>query len=518
MGHKATLANVFLFEKGAVIKLALVMVLALACFCLAPAYAENEDVFVVPRVPVQAQAESASEAKRIAQSRGRRRAMDILLRRLTVEDDWVYLPNLRRGEPAAAVMTGTEGKSPIVIDAQQLLSLESGFVVYGEKSSARTYRAYITYRFKPEEVRRLLRYARIPYSEAQTRTALVLPVLQTDKAIYLWEKNNPWMGAWKARPYTHELTPMTAPLGDLEDVALITAKQALAFDQEKLQALAQNYSVPQVIIAHARLRQEEGVDQISIRLMNGYLESSAVEASNELDAILNSEDGLEGDGVAPLAGDNFVAPSSPRQALTAIGGAKPGDVLGDAYFTEPSGNFPMLAERAIEHSIASYAKAWKARTLIDYASEAFLQGTAFFQSIQEWAQIRAALIETPLVGSVQVSALSRDGAEMRLRVFGDPSRLAAALEGKGLVFWSEGDERWFVATPATATLYRGQRSLRRRRGMFGENDFTGDGNGQARPVPVSLPSEGFEGPQRQPGSAYNGAPQPLTGYGQKISQ
>ncbi len=481
-------------------------VLAQFLFFLPAAHAQNEDVFVVPRVPVQAQADSASDAKRIAQNRGRRRAMDILLRRLTVEEDWVYLPSLRRGEPAAAVMTGIEGKSPISIDAQQLLSLESGFVVYGEKSSARTYRAFITYRFKPEEVRRLLRYARIPYSEAQTRTALVLPVLQTDKSIYLWEKNNPWMAAWKARPYTHELTPMTAPLGDLEDVGLISAKQALALDQEKLRTLAQNYSVPQVIVAHARLRQEEGVDQISIRLLNGYLETSAVKASNELGDVLSNQD------IGGESGSIFSAPTS-DDALTVIGGAKPGDVLGDAFFTEPSGNFPLLAERAIEHSIASYAKSWKARTLIDYASEALLQGTAFFQSIQEWAQIRAALIETPLVGSVQVSALSRDGAEMRLRVFGDPSRLAAALEGKGLVFWSEGGERWFVATPATATLYRGQRSLRRRRGMFGENDIPVDG--QAQPIPVSLP---VEGPARQPGSPYNGAPQPLTNYEEKIAQ
>ncbi|MEL7490087.1 MAG: DUF2066 domain-containing protein [Pseudomonadota bacterium] len=431
------------------------------------AFAQNEDVFVVPRVPVQAQADTAREAKNIAQSQGRRRAMDILLRRLTVEDDWVYLPKLRSGVEADAGPS-PDGKAPIAITTETLLALESGFVVYGEKSSSKTYRALITYRFKPEEVRRLLRASRIPYSEAQTRTALVLPVLQTDSAVYLWEPNNPWMAAWKARPYTHELTPMTAPLGDLEDSARITARQALALNEARLKALAEHYSVSQVIVAHARLRQQEGKDQVSVRLINGYRESGALAPNDELGELLEQE---TTPAAARTPANNFAADV--------------GDVLGQAFLSEASGNFPMLAERAIELSIAKYSKGWKARTLIDYGAEAILDSTAFFGSIQEWAKIRSALVETPLVGSVQVSALSKRGAEMRMRVFGDPSRLVTALESQGLTLWTETGERWFVATPSTAQQYRGRRFLRerdRRRGLFGDADSYGDA---ARPIPAT---------------------------------
>ncbi len=420
------------------------------CFALAAlvasgglALAQTDDVFVVPRVPVTAQGVSASEAKRTAQDEGRRRAMDILLRRLTVEEDWIYLPNLRDVEPAVAGSPGPGGKSPVSINAAQLVALESGFVVYGEKSSSRTYRAFITYRFKPEGVRGVLRAARLPYSEAQTRTALVLPVLQTDSAVYLWEEKNPWMAAWKARPFTHELTPMTAPLGDLEDVQRIDARQALALDQASLSELAAHYSVSQVIVAHARLRQEAGADQLSVRLINGYRESGDAPAVDPLaDIIDTSAPGLGADG-PDVDGANAA-----------------GEVLGQAYLTEASGDFPTLAERAIERAIASYATDWKAKTLIDHGAEVNLESTAFFQSVGEWAQIRSALIETPLVGSVQVAALSRRGAEMRMRVFGDPSRLATAMESQGLTFWTETGDRWFIATPNTAPAYRGRAFLR----------------------------------------------------------
>jgi len=438
--------------------------------------AAGEDVFVVPRVPVQAQADSARQAKDAAQSQGRRRAMDILLRRLTPESDWIYLPKLAAGAPADAV--GGAAKSPVSLSAGDLEGLESGFEVYGEKSSSKTYRAFITYRFKPDAVRNLLKVARIPYSEAQTRTALVLPVLQTDKGVYLWEQNNPWMAAWKSRPYTHELTPMSAPLGDLEDSALVSAGQALALDADRLKAIAEHYSISQVIVAHARLRQQDGRDQLSVRLINGYRDAGDTSPVEELgsddDVAALEQSDRQNFGVAPVQAPEFAS--------------EIGDVLGQTYLTEPTGNFPVLAERAIESAIAKYSSGWKSRTLIDHSAETVLATTAFFDSINDWSKIRAALISTPLVGAVQVSALSRRGAEMRVRVFGEPGKLQVAMENQGLVFWTETGERWFVATPSVASKFRGQRFLRgnRRRGRFGQNPESD----ALRPIPAAYGMDG----------------------------
>ena len=45
-------------------------------------------------------------------------------------------------------------------------------------------------------------------------------------------------------------------------------------------------------------------------------------------------------------------------------------------------------------------------------------------------QPHAALVSTPLIGSVQVRALSRNGAEMLVRAYGDPSKLVVAMEAQ----------------------------------------------------------------------------------------
>ena len=112
------------------------------------------------------------------------------------------------------------------------------------------------------------------------------------------------------------------------------------------------------------------------------------------------------------------------------------------------------------------AGAWKRKTLIDHSHEAILETTAFFESLADWSKIRSGLLATPLVGSVQVFALSPRGAELRLRVFGDPSRLGVAMENYGVTFWSEDGERWFLATPNRANQLKGSRWLQRRRAFF----------------------------------------------------
>ncbi len=460
------------------------------------AYAAGEDVFVVPRVTVQGQADNATAAKLTAQRRGRRRALDILLKRLTIEDDWPYLPRVEAmlDETPEAPVDGAanaSGVSPqgpddaasdefdpyayrdrpvLTLDDSALEALEAGFEVYNEKSSARTYRAFITYRFKPAAVRRLLREAQIPYSEAQTRTALVLPVLQTANGSYLWEENNPWMAAWKVRPYDNELTPMSAPLGDLEDVSTISAAQALALNTEALQALADRYAVSQVIVAHAYLRQVEGEHQLRVRLINGFRESGdiAVDEISAIDTPANNYEGLSAVQQGP--------------GTNAFTTAKVGDVLAESWFKRPAGNFPTLAEEAIEVVIAKHAKPWKERTLIDHTEAALLEASAYFRSLTEWAKIRSALISTPLVGSVQVRSLSRQGAEMLIRAYGDPDKLVIAMESQGLALWTENGERWLVATPATAQQVRANDRRRNRRGRYGEYDGNYEDGGAASPV------------------------------------
>ncbi len=245
---------------------------------------------------------------------------------------------------------------------------------------------------------------------------------------------------------------MTAPLGDLEDSAVISARQALSIDEDALAAIADRYAVSQVIVAHAYLRQENGEYVLRTRLINGYRESADLGGEEELIEGLEIDQGAAPSGVADfdMTGQGLrQGPGTNKFNL-----AKPGDILAEAWFRRPAGNFPTLAEEAIEVVIAKHAKPWKKQTLIDHTEAALLEASAYFRSLGEWAKIRSALISTPLVGSVQVRSLSRQGAEMLVRAYGDPNKLIVAMEAQGLVLWTDDGVRWMVATPATAQEHR----------------------------------------------------------------
>ena len=440
------------------------------------AMAAGEDVFVVPRVTVAATGENARSAKAAAQINGRRRAMDILLRRLTGEEDWVYLPRLAARAEADAGLGGTD-RQAIVLSDQDLQNLESGFEVYNEKSAPKTYRAFITYRFKPGAVRRILREAGIPYSEAQMLTALVIPVLQTKSSTYLWEENNPWLAAWKVRPYNNELTPMIAPIGDLGDARTISAQQALGINSVALARMAERYGVAQVIIAQGYLQQTDGEDKLRVRLINGYQE---FEDSDDFLDRISAED-------ADATQGGFVT-QGPTDNNYSV--AKIGEVLAEEWFSRPSGNFPLLAEDAIETAIAKYATPWKRRTLIDHSLESLLGVTAYYRSLTEWTKIRSALVGTPLIGSIQVRSLSRRGSELLVRAYGDASKLSVAMEAQGLTLWQSRDDHWYISLPSAGP------ELRRRVGLAAEQGITGQqaiGTQNSEPVFDGAEKIGNEG-------------------------
>lgn len=432
---------------------------ALSLAAITPARAEiARDVFTVVKVPVRGEGSDATQAKRLAQSQGRRVAVDRLLRRLTPKEDWEYLPTLAAGRPAPASglrapsddplspladdylsqlslqsIIGAEARPQrtyIALADREMEALESGIEIFNEKNSATTYSAQISYSFKPSAVRKLLRDAQLPYSEVQARAALVLPVFQTPQTLMLWEPENPWAMAWRARPLLNELTPMLTPLGDLEDITDINPRQALALNQDALSRIAERYNIGHILVAHGRLLRVDGQDRLQVRLINAYNDLPPADAAVE-EAVI---DGMASTASTPV----FVQPAE-RQVNV-------GEVLEETWMRAEAGGFAALAESSIDGVLAGYGEEWKQRTLIDHSAAKTIVATAHFRNAKEWMRIRSALIAAPIVEAVQVQALSRDGAYMSLRYLGETEQLRVALEQNSLGFWSQsGAGVWNIA-------------------------------------------------------------------------
>ncbi len=194
---------------------------------------ESADLFTAKGVAVDATAETAAAARDVALNEGQQRALDIVLRRITLRADQARLPSLEPGDVAA---------------------LTGGLQVKDEKTSTTRYLASLTVNFKKEEIRELLRQSGIPFTETRAKPTLVLPVFERAGALLMFDDENPWLDAWTTLgPRDDALLPLTLPLGDLADLAAVGPAQAVAGDEARLNAIGERYDVENVMVAHGKL-------------------------------------------------------------------------------------------------------------------------------------------------------------------------------------------------------------------------------------------------------------------------
>lgn len=196
------------------------------------------DVFTITGVPIDATAENATAARDAAVRDGQRRALERLLKRLTLEEDWGQLP---------------------IVDEPMAESYVRSFQVDNEKRSTTRYLANLSVRFQPAAIRSLFTARSIPFSESRARPAVLIPVLTDETGDRLWDEGNAWTAAWAQTDLENILTPMVMPLGDIGDMTGLTVQQALSGDRPALEAMAERYGADRVVVAHAQARGEGGL-------------------------------------------------------------------------------------------------------------------------------------------------------------------------------------------------------------------------------------------------------------------
>ena len=331
-----------------------------------------QDVFEVSGVAVDVTAETAAAARARALAAGEQRAFEILLDRLTLKSDMDRLPVLRAADRAELV---------------QDLS------VANEKTSAVRYLAELTFRFKPREVRRLLRDLAIDFAETPSKPVLVLPVYRAAAVVVLWDDPNPWRDAWSGIGGSGApagLVPMELPAGGLADIAAIGAAQAAAGDRARLEALSGRYGTSDVIVALAELEAAPGgAPSISVTV-NRYGESVSEQA------IVTGVTGRPGEAV---------------EAVLRRAAAQVADEIEDQ---------------------------WKADNLIEFERSEIVAVVLPITSLGDWVTARSRLGRVAVVDRIDLVLLSRDEARLNIRYLGDIDQLALALAQADLSLREEG--------------------------------------------------------------------------------
>ena len=331
-------------------------------------------LFLVEEVGVDATAEDANAAREIALGAGMRDALERLLKRIAPREHYARLPN----------------PSP-----EEVAGLVYGIEVHNERTSVTRYLASLTVSFAGDSIRGLLQAAGVPFTETPARPALVLPVYSSAGARILWDDPNPWRAAWDDVVGRDTLAPVVLPNGDLTDVALIGAAQAVAGDRARLDAIANRYGVLDVLVAEATVRFEIGSRTPSV------------------DVVLRRS-GASGEGVTI-----------------------------EGYRGQPGETVPELLARAVQEIANGREERWKRETLLQFGTQDSLIATVPIANLGEWVRVRRLLEEAPEVRIVDLMELSPGSAQVGVTFFGDSGRLVLALAQRDLVLGQE-DGFWVL--------------------------------------------------------------------------
>ncbi len=352
-------------------------ILALASLAVLPPVSARaaDDVFEVKGVSVDVKADTAAEARRVALSKGERRAFYALLHRLTLTEDQERIPELSGDEISGYVQD---------------------FSVSEEKASSVRYIARLNYRFKPNQIRGMLRAYGIPFAETRSKPMVVLPVMEIGAATVLWDEPNPWRRAWGLRDKPVGLVPIVLPLGDLQDVSTIGAGEAMASDPARLAAIARRYGATGTIVAHNNITVPPGSNR---QQMTATLYRPSDPYPVEANAIIiNQRDGENLDGMMARLVDE--------------------------------------TQRRIENL-------WKRRNLILETGTGVLAVTVPITGLSDWLTVRDQMRGIGIIRNADVVLMSRDQVRVNIHYVGGPDQLVTALEQTNLSLLQESGE-WLV--------------------------------------------------------------------------
>ncbi len=322
------------------------------------------DPYVVSNVPVDERADTTTQAQQAAFAAGQVRAARMLVERMTLEED--------RAEYGVSSVSAA--------DAQAMIA---GLSVADEQRSSQRYIANLTVEFDRGAARDWFRRSGIPFTEAQARPVLVVPVHQDGPdGNEIWDTD--WLDAWTGKGFEDWLTPFVTV--DEQAEAMITASQALGLDDRAIREVAQAHGAQEVAIIAARQR-------------DGRLTSTGI--------ILDVSEG--------------------RTRRTDLP-------------SQSADDWEALALRVMQ----ARQDEWKRETIVRGGQAGSMRLTFLFGGLPEWRDLQRSVTGASLVQNARLDAVSRTGAVMTVSYRGETEQLARELGQRGARLEQDDELGWTV--------------------------------------------------------------------------
>ena len=331
------------------------------------------DMYAVHNMHVDVTAENATIAREQGLNDAQEKAFYKMLERLTLFKDMENLP---------------------VLTNEDILNLVQDFSVSNEKTSSVRYIADVDVQFNPEAIQTFFQEYQVPYVTSVAEKSVVLPVYRASEnaAPLLWKDTNPWSLVLSKASETSDLVPFVVPLGDLDDME---------------------------VISEDNLKDEGALDITPI--LDRYQSKNALIV--EL-TVLKKENALK----------VFIRPFQNKKGF-----------IEELGMTEPiNAPMPEIFKRAAERTVYLLEQAWREKNAVRFDNPTKLFVRIDIENLAQWIAIRKRLDHIILIKQYIVKALRKDHAEVEIFYAGQLDAFQDALRKEELFLSPTNDEEMWL--------------------------------------------------------------------------
>tara|TARA_Y100000589_G_scaffold326788_1_gene367253 strand:+ start:20 stop:1105 length:1086 start_codon:yes stop_codon:yes gene_type:complete len=164
-------------------------------------------------------------------------------------------------------------ETPDIIDLVDLIEARdyvSGYSIENEKYKKEKYSALITVTFEKNKLEKFLENKNIEFFSKKGPKTLIIPIINFEQRLVLWDDPNPWFDVWLRRPLDSNLNLFTLPTGEVDDLITLSAQDAINLKYFKIKKLANKYEAEQTYILLVNVESQNEKINLSIEAYDGF--------------------------------------------------------------------------------------------------------------------------------------------------------------------------------------------------------------------------------------------------------
>ena len=157
-----------------------------------------------------------------------------------------------------------------LVDLLEARDYVSGYSIENEKYKKEKYSALITVTFEKNKLEKFLENKNIEFFSKKGPKTLIIPIINFEQRLILWDDPNPWFDVWLRRPLDSNLNLFTLPTGEADDLITLSAQDAVNLKYFKIKKLANKYEAEQAYILLVNVESKNEKLNLSIEVYDGF--------------------------------------------------------------------------------------------------------------------------------------------------------------------------------------------------------------------------------------------------------